>query len=180
MDQADDRHQRRAAGQHEAFLWFPGRIDCVGDVLQAEPKRLHSRHLGIVATGLIGGAVEEIELVVREAVSPQSLEEVVEESQRIGMRRVEDVIGLVEAGVDQRRTIVCLEQPLGMSPCQLRVRGDVEGCQPDADLEPVPVHACRERVQAVGEELVGYPVAPTLPARHPAIVDLDHRPVAIG
>src|SRR5207237_9055074 len=122
---------------------------------------------GVVASGLIGGGVQEIELVVGKAVAAQAEEEVVEESQRIGMRRVEDVIGPVEACVDERRTIVCLEQPLRMSPCQLRVRGDVERCQPDADLAPLPVHACGERVQSVSEGLVGYRSAPTAPARAP-------------
>ena len=179
MHQADHRHQRRAAGQHEAFLWFAGRIDRVGDVLQAKPQRLHPGHRGIVATGLIGSAIEEVELVVGEHISAQANKEVGKESQGIGMGRVQDVVWLAESGVDQQRTIAGLEQPFRVGSRQLRVGGDVEGCQPDADLEPVAVHSRCHGVQAFGEELVGHPVAPTLPARHPAIVELDHRPVAI-
>ena len=96
------------------------------------------------------------------------------------MRRVEDVVGAAEAWIDQGRPSVRPEQPIRVGMRQLRVGRDMEGSEPDANLQPVPVHAGREGVKASGKELVRDPVAPALPARHPAIVELDHRSVTVG
>ena len=63
-----------------------------------------------------------------------------------------------------------------MIPGQLGVGGNVEGCEPDARCQPVPVDAGGQRPEPARKLLrVRTPVAPALPARHPAVVQLDHR-----
>ncbi len=146
VHQADDRHQRRAAGEHEGLLRLARRIDRVEDALQSGSKGLGPGHVRIVPTRFVGGSIEKVELEVVEAVLAQAPKEIVEEALRIRMRRVEDVVGAAEPWIDQGRPVARLEQPVRMGLRQLRVGGDVKGGQPDADLEPVPVHPGGEGV----------------------------------
>src|SRR6202171_3291722 len=60
-----------------------------------------------------------------------------------------------------------------MRRAQLRVTRDVKGRQPDAHLESVTMDAGRQRMQSTGELLIRDPVAPSLPAGHPTVVQLD-------
>ncbi len=180
MHQADDRHQRRAAGEHEGLLRLARRIDRVEDALQSRPKGLGPGHVRVVADGFVGGAVEKVELEIGEAVLAQAPKEIVEEPLRLWVRRVEDVVRAAKPRIGQGRPARRLEQPFRMGLRQLRIGRDVKRREPDADLQPVPVHASGEGVQASGKELVRHPVAPALPARHPAIVELDHRAVSVG
>src|SRR6266849_4589619 len=152
MNQADDRHQRRAAGKHERLLRLARRIDGVEDALQSRPKGLGPGDITVVPAGFVGGAIEKVELEVAEAVLAQAPKEIVEEALRIRMCRVEDMVRATEAWIDQGRPAIRLEQPVRMGLRQLRVGRDVKGREPDAHLQAVPVHAGGERVETLGKE----------------------------
>src|SRR5438552_9387910 len=123
--------------------------------------------------GLIGGAIEKVELEIGEAVLAQPSKELVEKLLHLRVRGVEDVVRAAEPWVDQRRPIAGLQQPVGVGLGQLRVGGDVKGGEPDAEFETMAVDSGGERVQPRGKELIGDPVAPALPAGHPAVGELE-------
>src|SRR5436190_18538181 len=130
--------------------------------------------------GLIGGAVEKVELEIGEAVLAQPPKQLVEKLLDLWVRWVEDVVRAAEPWVDQRRPIACLQQPLGMGLGKLRVGGDMKGGEPDAEFKTMAMDPGGERVQPGGEELIRDPVAPALPARHPAVIELDHCTEPVG
>src|SRR5437762_7206421 len=110
--------------------------------------------------GLIGGAVEKVELEIGEAVLAQAPKEFVEKLLDLRVCGVEDVVCAAEPRVDQRRPIACLQQPLGMGLGQLRVGGDMKGGEPDAEFETMAMDPGGERVQPCAKELVRDPVDP--------------------
>ena len=119
MHQPDHGHQWRAAGEHEAFLRLSRWIDRVYDPFEAETKGLRPGDFRIVATGLVGGGIEEVELVIGEAVTAQAAKEVVQESLDVRLSGVEDVVGLAQPGIDEDRPVAGLEQPVRMGGREL-------------------------------------------------------------
>src|SRR5256885_13756871 len=67
---------------------------------------------------------------------------------------------------------------MGLS--QVRGGGAMKGAEPDAEFETMAVDSGGERVQPCGKELIRDPVAPALPAGHPAVVELDHGAEPVG
>src|SRR5437868_6362994 len=106
-----------------------------------------------MAACLVGGAVQKVELVIGKAVPTQSCEKLPEEALRLRMRRIEQVIALAQAGINQRGTVFAFEQPVGVSAGQLRIGCDVKRRQPDARFKAVAVDSRRQRPQAPAEKV---------------------------
>src|SRR2546421_8176698 len=119
MHQTDDGHQRRATGEDEGGSRFARWIDGIRNLLEAQPQRLGPGDVGIVTAGLIGSAIQKVELVVGKAFPAQAGEKVAEEALRLWMRRIEQVIALAQPGIDQRRAVFGFEQPVRVSAGQL-------------------------------------------------------------